>query len=130
MSAEGALRVERRVFAGVGAFLVPWAVLYAATSDDEAGAVLLFVSAAALLAVAGYLTMAARGVAPRASDDPDAAPTDAHHEAPVPSLWPFLIGGGATVLGFGLAFTSWVAVPAGLVLGIGVIGYVRESSWD
>jgi hypothetical protein len=33
----------------------------------------------------------------------------------------------ATLLAFGAAFTLWVAIPAGLLFAIAVIGYARET---
>jgi hypothetical protein len=125
---RGALGIERWVFAGTGAFLVPWAIVYAASSDEPAGEALLAVSAISLLGLAAYLTLASRGVPPRAEDH-DAAPVPTvvdEHEHAV-SIWPFVIGGAATLLGFGMAFTMWVAVPAGGLLALGLLGYARES---
>jgi Cytochrome c oxidase subunit IV len=125
----GALRVERRIFLGIGAFLIPWTAIYVLTSDDEAGGLLLALSAVAMLAVAAYLAGSSRGVPIREEDDPASTGEPILHTAPPPlSVWPLLIGGGATILGFGMAFTSWVAVPAGLLIAMGVIGYVREST--
>lgn len=125
----GALRVERWIFAGTGLFLVPWTVIYAVSSDDRAGSLLLAGCAGALLALAIYLTLAARDV-PARPEDSDDGPTpelEAHHP-PAISIWPLVIGFAATVVGFGIAFTVWIAVPAGLLLALGVLGYAREST--
>ena len=122
-----ALRVERWVFAALGAFLVPWTVIYVVSSDDRAGGLLLALCAVALLGLAAFLAAAGRHVAGRPEDDGDARPTAPHHAPLSVSVWPLLIGLGATVLGFGMAFTSWVAVPAGLLIALGVAGYARES---
>lgn len=126
---RSAMGIERWVFAGTGAFLVPWTIVYAVSSSDEpAGGTLLTVSAVSLLGLSGYLTFASRGVPPRAEDH-DTAPlpgvVDEHEHAV--SIWPFVIGGAATLLGFGMAFTMWVAVPAGGLLALGLLGYARES---
>jgi hypothetical protein len=122
-----ALRVERTVFAALGAFLVPWTVIYVVSSDDRAGGLLLALCAVALLGLAAFLAAGARHVARRAQDDEAASPEPPDHAPLAVSVWPLLVGIGATVLGFGMAFTSWVAVPAGLLIGLGVAGYARES---
>ena len=127
---NGAVRAERWIFAGTGLFLVPWAVIYAVSSDDPAGSLLLTGCAVALLALAAYLASAGRGVPRRPEDLDDAAPqaTAVHHHAPAVSLWPLVIGTAATLIGFGIAFTVWVAVPAAGLLALGVLGYAREST--
>jgi len=123
-----AFRVERLVFGGIGLFFVPWLIIYVATEYDQAGALLLAVGAIALLAIAAYLTWSARGLPSRPSDRSAAveASTPTHH-APDVSLWPLVMGVGAMLLGFGLAFTVWVTVPAGLFFLFAIIGYARET---
>ena len=124
----GAFRVERRVYAGTGAFLVPWTVVYALTSEDRAGALLLGACALSLLAFGVFLVVSVRG-APARPEDLGDAPHRPHveHQPHAVSLWPLVIGAGATLLGYGLAFTVWVAAPAGIVIALGVLGYARES---
>jgi hypothetical protein len=156
LARHGAYRDERLVFAGTGLFLVPWTVLYAASSEDRAGALLLAVCSVALLAIAGYFQFQAARVARRPSDVAvQAAATEtaaeaeagtlrteapaagagtlqteaqvAHPHPPEVSVWPLLMAGAATLLGLGLAFTVWVVIPAGLLLVVGVLGYAREA---
>lgn len=123
-----AFRVERRVFAGVGLFLVPWLIVYVATEYDDAGALLLGLCAVALLLVAGYLLYASRGLASRPSDRRHAPPPEhVEHHPHVLSIWPLVIAAAATLLGFGAAFTAWVVVPAGLLFAFAIVGYVRET---
>ena len=123
-----AFRVERRVLGGIGLFLIPWATIYVLTEHDDAGALLLGLSAVALLAVAVFLTFASRGLASRPSDRSH-APPPAHleHEPHMISVWPLVMAVAATLLAFGAAFTLWVAIPAGLLFAIAVIGYARET---
>jgi hypothetical protein len=130
--AEGsrAYRVEVRVFGGTGLFLVPWTVLYAISARERAGALLLAGCAVALLALATYFEVQSRRVDSRPSDvdvapEVDVVPVHAH--PPDISVWPLVLAAAATLLGFGLAFTVWVAIPAGLLLAVGLIGYAREG---
>lgn len=128
--AEGspAFRVERWVFGGIGAFFVPWLIIYLATEYDRAGALLLAVGAVAMLAIAAYLTYSARGLPSRPSDRSAAveASTPPLHVHDV-SLWPLVMAAASTLLAFGLAFTVWVVVPAGLLFVFAILGYARET---
>jgi hypothetical protein len=132
-SGSPAFRTERRVFGGTGLFLVPWAILYGVSSDERAGVLLLAGCAVALLVLAGYFEVVSRHVAARPEDEEDpvavaAPPAEMTvHQAPEISVWPLVMAGAATLLGFGLAFTVWVAIPAGLLLAVGVFGYARET---
>jgi hypothetical protein len=121
------------VFGGTGLFLVPWMILYATTTDEPAGALLLAACSVALFVITGYFELQARRIERRPSDEDVAVEAPATVEAPEPaahgpemSVWPLLMAGAATLLGFGLAFTVWVAIPAGLMLAVGVYGYARE----
>jgi hypothetical protein len=138
LAPHGAYRSERLVFAGTGLFLVPWTVLYAVSSDDRAGSLLLAVCSLALLAIAGYFQLQS-GRVDRRPSDPDAEDAALAADAgavppkeveavhpPEASVWPLLMAGAATLLGLGLAFTVWVVIPAGLLLVAGVLGYARE----
>jgi hypothetical protein len=133
-----AYRTERRVFGGTALFLVPWTVLYWASSGDRAGEILLVGCIAALSIVTAYLWVRSARLPPRSEDlaeipgpAPQAALVDAPreevHHAPIFSVWPLVMAGAATLLGLGLAFTVWIAVPAGLLLAFAVYGYARET---
>jgi hypothetical protein len=123
-----AFRVERRVLGGLGLFLIPWLTIYALTEHDDAGALLLGLSAVALLAIAVFLLFVSRGLTSRPSDRSNEPPPErlVHHPH-VMSIWPLVMAAAATLLGFGAAFTLWVAVPAGLLFAIAVVGYARET---
>jgi hypothetical protein len=127
---SAAYRTEVRVFGGTGLFLVPWTVLYAVSSHERAGALLLAGCAVALLALAGYFEVQSRRVDSRPSDHdlpPEAKPVRVPAHPPDVSVWPLVMAAAATLLGLGLAFTVWVAIPAGLLLAVGVLGYAREG---
>jgi hypothetical protein len=48
-------------------------------------------------------------------------------EFPAPTVWPFVFGFGATVLATGTVFGVYVVVGGLLVLGLGLVGMVRQS---
>lgn len=116
------------MFGGIGLFFVPWLIIYVATEYDRAGALLLAVGAVAMLAIAAYLTYSARGLPSRPEDRSSVveASTPSHH-APEVSLWPLAMAAAATMLAFGLAFTVWVTVPAGVLFLFAIMGYARET---
>jgi hypothetical protein len=127
---RAAYRTEVLVFGGTGLFLVPWTVLYVVSSDDRAGGLLLAGCAVALLALASYFALQSRRTDVRASErdlPSDVDEVAVHGHAPAMSVWPLVIATAATLLGFGLAFTVWVAIPAGMLLAVGVLGYAREG---
>jgi hypothetical protein len=123
-----AFRVERRVLGGLGLFLIPWFTVYVVTEHEDAGALLLGLCAVALLVIAVFLLFASRGLSSRPADRSQTPPPERLvHHAHINSIWPLVMAGAATLLAFGAAFTLWVAVPAGVLFAIAVIGYARET---
>jgi hypothetical protein len=124
------VKTEWRVTGGAGVFIVPWAVLYWVTSGERAGSVLLAGCALSLLALAAYLVVSNRGRPARPADRPDGEPSPATVQLgrfPTRSPWPLVSGGGAALIGFGLAFTAWLALPGALILVVGVVGLAAEA---
>ena len=48
------------------------------------------------------------------------------HHLPPPSLWPFVVGGGVTLLAFGLATTLALSAAGLVLLAIGLHGWIGE----
>ena len=116
--------------AGIGLFIVPWAALYWFVSYERAGSVLLVSCALSLLALAAYLLVAFRRLPARPEDRPDGVPPPEPTEVgrfPSRSTWPLVAGGGAVLVGFGLAFTAWVALPGALILFLALVGLTAEA---
>ena len=128
------MKVEGRMFLGLGAFLVPISVLYTIWSDDRAGAVMLFAVAVGLVLLGGWVLVTARHERPRPEDRPDARPDDPDAAVvdllPAASGWPAVLAAGTVVAALGLAFNVWLALPGAALLGLGVVGFARQaSSW-
>jgi hypothetical protein len=124
------MSVERRVVLGTGLFIVPWAILYWFVSYERAGSLLLAACAVALLGLAAYLLVAFRHRPPRPEDRPDGVPAAEPTELgrfPSRSAWPLVAGAGAVLIGFGLAFTAWVALPGVLILAVSLVGLTAET---
>ncbi len=124
------MKVEWRLLGGLGAFVAPFAALYWFTSYEEAGSVMLVAFVLSLLFLGGYVLMQARRTAPRPEDRTDGAPAPEDEDIgyfPTASMWPLVIGVAATLIGFGLVFTGWLALP-GLLLMLGAaVGYARDA---
>ena len=111
-----------RVFAGMGAFVVVIAILYWFTSYEDAGSVLLVLSAVLGLWFGTFLWLQQRG----ASDPTDPTEPDTGY-LPHASIWPLLIGLGAASIANGLVLGIWVIVPGVGALAFGIAGFVRQS---
>jgi hypothetical protein len=124
------VKVESFFYLGVTAFFVVIGAIYWFTSYEDAGTTMLVASALLGLLAGGYLLVQARKFPPRPEDRPDATlaegagPVDSF---PAPSIWPFVFGLGAVVFATGLIFGVWVVLPGAAVLGLGVIGMIRQS---
>ena len=124
------MKVEAYFFLGVTAFFVVIATIYAFTSYDEAGTVLLIAAALLGLFLCAYLLRESRRIAPRPEDRPDATLADGAgttHEFPAASIWPFAFGFGATALATGVVFGIWIAIIGFALFALGAVGYVLES---
>jgi Cytochrome c oxidase subunit IV len=124
------VKVESLFYLGVTAFFVVIGAIYWFTSYEDAGTTMLVASALLGLLAGGYLLLQARKHPPRPEDRPDATvaegagPVD---EFPAPSIWPFLFGLGSVVFATGFIFGIYVVIAGGAILGLGLIGMIRQS---
>jgi hypothetical protein len=119
-----AIRVQYRVYFGIGGFLFLTGVAYWFLSYEDAGTVMLL-----LAGVLGFIVGVWIWVQ---SHNP--AKTDAVEHAegewlPHASIWPFWIGLGAAFAAGGLAMSPWLVAPGVFVLLIGVVGFARQSRY-
>lgn len=112
--------VPARTFLVVGTAVLGIAVLYVVTASEQAGSVMLILSAVLSLWCGAYLWLRLRSPA----DEPEAVEEPF---LPHSSPWPFSIGVGAFLLGNGLLIGGWFFLPGAAVLALGVGGFVRES---
>ncbi len=124
------MRVEWKVMAGVGAVLTPWAVVYWIFSYEPAGTALLVLAVVAFLFMATYLAVQARQVGLRPEDRPDAGLAEGAAELgyfPARSAWPITIALASTIIGYGIVFTGWIALPGVVLLVAAIAGLAVES---
>jgi purine-cytosine permease-like protein len=117
--------VPGRVFLAVGALVTVIAVVYGLTSDEEAGNVLLALSAVLALWSAAYLWLQLRRQ--RRMADGEQLEPEAPEYLPHASVWPFAIGLGATTAVNGLVLGTWVLVPGLALTVLGIGGFIRQS---
>ncbi|HVE45441.1 MAG TPA: cytochrome c oxidase subunit 4 [Acidimicrobiales bacterium] len=121
------MSVGARMLLAIGAFLVVVTAVYWFFSYEEAGSVLLLLSAGLALIVGGYLWWATRARPTATSTAQGHGDEEAEHYLPHASIWPFGVGAGSVVLANGLALGLWAAVPGSMLLVASVIGYARQS---
>ena len=118
-------QVPWRVFAGVGGFIAVIAGIYAATSYEESGTVMLAVAAILGLWCSAFLWRNLRRF-----EAGGAAEVGGAHAAmylPESSPWPLGIGLGVTLVLNGLLIGTWFLVPGVMVLAVAVGGFARQS---
>lgn len=121
------MRVAAWFLLGVAAFLAVAALIYAASSGDETGRVLLLLSAGLGVMIGGYLLTLPGEQPAAAAGEAGAAPAVEEAYLPAASVWPFWTGLGATVVANGLALGLWGLVPGGVVTVVGIFGFARQS---
>lgn len=130
-------RVPTRIFLFIGTFLLALGVLYASTSYEESGTVMLLGAAGLGLWIASYLWLKMReeahveqdelAEAPGAVPPPGAVVEHPGLYLPHASAWPFAIGVGAATLANGLVLGLWVTIPGLALLALGIGGFIRQT---
>ncbi len=140
-------KVPWRVFAVIGLVLGVIGAVYRASAYENAGTVMLLVSAILAFWVGGYLWLRQRApgepatAAPTTATLPPATPVAApgaptapapatevvEHYLPHASLWPFVTGLGGAGIGVGIVVGWWVVVPGVALLALGLGGFVRQT---
>ncbi|MGH9210345.1 MAG: aa3-type cytochrome oxidase subunit IV [Acidimicrobiales bacterium] len=120
--------VPRRVFLAIGVLVAVMAAIYWFTAYEDAGTVLLTLSAVLALWCGVFLWLGARPrSAAAAHEAADADAEVAGHYLPHASVWPFAIGLGAALILNGLVLGIWVVVPGVGLMALGTIGFVRQT---
>ena len=119
-------RVEAWIFLGIGAFVFVLSVLYAVTSGEEAGAIMLLLTAGLGALAGGYLLHQARRA-------PEPARVGGNRQVaeeaylPHASIWPLGVGAGCVIMANGLALGAWALLPGAMLTTASVVGYARQS---
>ena len=130
------MKAEWRIYAGLAALVLVFAVVYVALSQEPVGSLLLFACSLSLVALAVYLWGIHRREGDRPEDMSDPERSAGHvgtgtveaevGEFPSGSVWPLFMGLSCVGIAWGLAFTAWITYPAVAALLISVVGYAHE----
>ena len=124
------MNVAWRTMAGIGLFVIPFAIVYWFLSYERAGTVLLLGIPLSMLGLGAYLLGAWRR-APALPEDRTDGVVPAQDEVgvfPSASIWPAVLAAGMTLTAFGFAYNPWLALPGLGVLVTGLGGMVVEST--
>lgn len=121
------MRIVAGFLLGVAGFLAAAALIYAATSGDETGSVLLLLAAGLAVMIGGYLLTVPAGPGDESDAAPAAVAATEEDYLPASSIWPFWIGLGGVVLANGVALGLWGLIPGGILSAAGIVGFARQS---
>jgi hypothetical protein len=124
------MKTEAYLLIFVGVFFGCVGLVYWLLSYEDAGSMMLLGSFLLGCVPGGYYLWWSRRMRPRPEDDPDASLEDGAGVVgafPGSSIWPFVLGLGATFVALALVFGAWT-LGVGLFLGVAaLVGIVHES---
>ena len=112
-----------RIFLAIGVLVGVLAAIYWFTAYEDAGTVMLGLTAVLALWCGAFLWLQWRHLRKPVSPD---HPVEDEYE-PHASAWPFVIGLGAATAANGLVLGIWVLVPGLFLTLLGVAGFVRQT---
>jgi len=121
------VKAEWRGLGAFAAFIALLATIYWFMSYERAGSLLLATCAVSIVIFGAYLAGTSRRRAPLPEDRTDAVPEEGAGEVGVfaaASVWPPVIGLGAALAAYGLAFSGWLALPG---MALALIGTVAAA---
>ena len=102
----------------LAAFLVVAGIVYAITSQELAGSVLLLVAAATFC----FLGLVSRGVARReAGTEPEEMEIHVG-----PTIWPFGFAIAAVIIALGLIVSPWILIAGAIMFALSAAGWFRD----
>jgi hypothetical protein len=124
------VKVMWRTSAGIGLFVIPFAIVYWFLSYEAAGTAMLVGIPLSMLGLGAYLLGKSRQHPSLPEDQADgvAVGEDEVGVFPTASIWPAVLAGGMTLTALGFAYSPWLALPGLGVLFFALGGLVVESS--
>ncbi len=124
------MKVESKVLLFIAIFFAAIAAIYWFTGYEDGGTIMLVASALLGLLPGSYYFWWSKRMTPRPEDDPDANQSDGAGVVgafPTSSIWPFVLGLGAAMVGLALVFGFWTAIFGFSLAITAVIGVIFES---
>lgn len=124
------MRVNGLFLAGIGVFFGIIGIVYWFASYEDGGFAMLMGSALLGLGPGAYYFWWSRHMMPQPDDDPEAEVAEgsgAVEAFPGSSIWPFILGTGATFTVLTFVFGLWMApIAAALILSAAIGGTVES----
>jgi hypothetical protein len=124
------MKFEARMLLTIAVFFLVLALVYAIYSNEPAGILMLFGSVL-LAAVPGlYYLFWSHRMDPRPEDKDDGSLSEGAGiiaAFPDSSIWPFIFGAGAALVGLGLVFGIWTVFVGGFMAVAAMVGVAAES---
>lgn len=124
------MKLEYKIYGGVGVFFILILIVYFFWSGDGGNSVLLLASGLLGILPGLYIGWWSQRMEPRPEDRNDADLRDgsgAIGAFPSHTIWPFVLGMGAFMIGLALVFGVWLAVVGGGFVLAAVINATFES---
>ena len=124
------MKTESYVLVAVAAFFGVVCALYWFTSYEDAGTVMLLLTAFLGLLPGSYLLWWSFHMPPRPEDKDEATLSEGAGNVgsfPGSSIWPFVLGMGLALVGVAFVFGSWTAVLGGTLVLSAFVGVIIES---
>jgi hypothetical protein len=124
------MRVEAWFLLVIAIFCGVTAAIYWGTSYEQSGTVMLIGACLLGLLPGSYYLWWSRRMTPRAEDDPAGTLEEGAGVIgafPSSSIWPFVLGLGAAMVGLAFVFGLWTALFGASLIVSSVIGVVVES---
>ncbi len=124
------MKTESYFLLFLSSFGVVATLLYWFLSKETSGSVMLTATIPLAALPGSYLLWWSRRMTPRAEDNPNALQADGAGEVaafPSSSIWPFVIGMSALMIGLSLIFGLWSAIVGLATFVFAVFGVISES---
>jgi hypothetical protein len=124
------VKTEAYVLLFIGSFFACVCAMYWYLSGETSGTLMLLGTALLGFFPGGYYYWWSRRMKPRAEDDSHAdraAGAGVVGAFPSSSVWPFVLGVGASSVALSLVFGFWTATIGFVLAGAAVLGVIRES---
>ncbi len=124
------MKVEYRIYMGIGLFVAVVMVFYFFTAKEYGGATMLFGTAGLGIMPALYMGWWKKRMDPRPEDNENATMESARGAVgafPSHTIWPFVLGMGAFLSALSLVFGGWMIVMGGALMIFAVTSVTLES---
>ncbi len=124
------MKVEARLLMVIALFFLVLTLVYSIWSKEYAGSIMLAGSVLLAAVPGSYYLFWSHRMDQRPEDRDDATLKDGAGVIaafPDSSIWPFVFGAGAALIGLGLVFGIWTVLVGGFMVVSAMVGVATES---